>query len=94
VDLNTYDQVATAKKLVTTRIFVLQGGKDFQVPETDYEIWTTAIGKKTNVRMKWYPEINHLLSPQLEKGTSQQYQVPVNVSESVVVDLAAWIKTP
>ena len=94
VDLNLYDQVATAKKLVTTRIFVIQGGKDFQVSETDYEIWNTALGKKPNAKLKLYPEINHLLSPQLEKGNAQQYQVPVNVSESVVVDLAAWIKTP
>jgi esterase/lipase len=94
VDLNLYDQVATAKKLVTPRIFVIQGGKDFQVSETDYEIWRTALGKKTNVKLKLYPEINHLLSPQLDKSNAQQYQVPVNVSESVVVDLAAWIKTP
>ncbi|MDQ7948141.1 MAG: DUF3887 domain-containing protein [Pedobacter sp.] len=94
IDLNLYDQVATAKKLVAQKIFVIQGGKDFQVAETDYNIWTAALGKKPNVKLKFYPEINHLLSPQLEKGTSEQYQKMVNVSESVVKDLAAWIKTP
>jgi esterase/lipase len=94
VDLNTYDQVATAKKLITQRIFVIQGGKDFQVGETDYNIWLAALGKKPNVKLKFYAEINHLLSPQLEKGNAQQYQVMVNVSESVVNDLAAWMKLP
>jgi esterase/lipase len=94
VNLNTYDQVATAKKLVTQRIFVIQGGKDFQIGETDYNIWAEALGKKPNVKLKFYSEINHLLSPQLEKGNSQQYQVMVNVSESVINDLAAWIKLP
>lgn len=94
VDLNSYDQVAAAKKLATTRIFVLQGAKDFQVSEADFQIWQTALGKKPNVKLKWYDEINHLLSPQLEKGTAQQYQVPVNVAENVVIDLANWIKLP
>lgn len=94
VDLNLYDQVATAKGLLAQRIFVIQGGKDFQVTETDFNIWSAALGKKPNVKLKLYPEINHLLSPQLEKGTAQQYQVMVNVSESVVNDLATWIKQP
>lgn len=93
-DLNAYDQVATAKRLTTQRIFVIQGGKDFQVGETDYNIWNAALAKKPNVKLKFYPEINHLLSPQLEKGNMEQYQTMVNVSESVVNDLAAWIKMP
>lgn len=94
VDLNQYDQVATAKKLMTQKIFVIQGGKDFQVSETDFNIWNAALGKKPNVKLKFYPEINHLLSPQLEKGTMEQYQTMVNIAESVMNDLAAWIKTP
>lgn len=94
VDLNSYDQVAAAKKLTTTRIFVIQGAKDFQVGETDFQIWKAALEKKPNVKLKWYDEINHLLAPQLEKGTAQQYQVPVNVAENVVIDLANWIKLP
>jgi dienelactone hydrolase len=94
IDLNLYDQVATAKALVTPRIFIIQGGKDFQVTETDYNIWAAALGKKPNVKLKFYPEVNHLLSPQLEKGNTQQYQTMVNISESVMNDLAAWIKLP
>jgi pimeloyl-ACP methyl ester carboxylesterase len=94
IDLNTYDQVATAKALVAQRIFVIQGGNDFQVPETDYNLWMAALGKKPNAKFKFYGEINHLLSPQLEKGDAQQYQTMVNVSESVVNDLAAWMKLP
>lgn len=94
IDLNNYDQVATAKSLVAQRIFIIQGGNDFQVPETDYQLWMAALGKKPNVKLKFYGEINHLLSPQLEKGNLQQYQTMVNVSESVVNDIAAWMKQP
>lgn len=91
VDLNAYNQVATAQKL-QQRIFIIQGGNDFQVADTDFELWKTALAGKTNVALKFYPEINHLLSPQVEKGNVTQYQIPVNVSEQVVKDIASWIK--
>ena len=92
VDLNTNDQVAAAKKL-TKRIMVIQGGNDFQVGADDYAIWNSAIGKKSNVTMKFYPELNHLLSVQKEKGNAAQYQSPANVSPQLITDIATWIKT-
>ena len=91
IDLNNYDQVATAKKL-TKRIFIAQGGNDFQITQNDYNLWNTALNKKPTVRLKFYPEINHLLSPQTAKGDVSQYQVPVNVSEQLITDMANWIK--
>ncbi len=91
IDLNNYNQVETAKKL-TKRMFIAQGGNDFQVTQNDYNLWNTALGKKPNVRLKLYPELNHLLSPQTAKGDLSQYQVPVNVSEQLVTDIATWIK--
>jgi len=92
IDLNNYDQVAAAQKL-TKRIYIIHGGNDFQVPEKDYTIWKEALAGKPNVTFKQYGEINHLLSPQMEKGNVSQYQTMVNVSEQLVKDLAAWIKT-
>jgi len=90
-DLNAYNQVTTAKNL-SKKIYVLQGGNDFQVSKTDYDLWNTALGKKKNVTLKFYPELNHLLSPQTEKGSMAQYQTPVSVSETLVNDLSLWIK--
>ncbi|RZL46475.1 MAG: DUF3887 domain-containing protein [Pedobacter sp.] len=90
VDLNNYDQVATAKAS-QKRIFIAQGGNDFQVSETDFNIWKAAFTGKPNVTLKYYSEINHLLSPQVEKATSVQYQTMTNVSEQLVKDIAAFI---
>ncbi|RDC54565.1 DUF3887 domain-containing protein [Pedobacter chinensis] len=90
-DLNAYNQVTTAKNL-SKKIYVLQGGNDFQVSKTDYDLWNTALGKKKNVTLKFYPELNHLLSPQTEKGSMAQYQTPISVSETLVNDLSLWIK--
>lgn len=91
VDLNKYDQVATAQQL-NKRILIVQGGNDFQVSETDYNLWNEALGKKSNATLKFYPVVNHLLSVQTEKGTSQQYQMPANVDLQLIDDLANWIK--
>jgi dipeptidyl aminopeptidase/acylaminoacyl peptidase len=90
-DLNATSQVATAQKL-KQRIIVIQGGNDFQVGEKDYNLWVTALGKKKNATLKLYPELNHMLSVQTEKGTAAQYQAAANVAEPVINDLAAWIK--
>jgi dienelactone hydrolase len=91
IDLNNYDQVAVTKKL-SKKILVIQGGNDFQIPEQDFKIWNAALAKKSNATLKFYPELNHLLTAQTEKGGSKQYQTPANVSEKVIIDIATWIK--
>lgn len=91
VDLNNYDQVAVAKKL-SKRIMIVQGGNDFQIPDQEFTLWNAALAKKSNATLKLYPELNHLLSAQTEKGDSKQYQTPANVSEKLITDIAAWIK--
>jgi len=91
VDLNSNDQVETAKKL-KQRIFIIQGGYDFQVGETDFNLWKDALGTNSNVTLKLYPEYNHLFSQQEAKGNALQYQKPGNVEQRVIEDLASWIK--
>jgi dienelactone hydrolase len=91
VDLNNYKQVDAAKKL-NKRILIIQGGNDFQVSVADYDIWNTALGQKSNVTLKLYPDLNHLLSSQLEKGSTSQYQQAASVSETLINDIVAWIK--
>lgn len=92
VDLNVYNQVSVAKGLNKQRIFIVQGGNDFQVSKADFDLWNAALGKKKNVQLKYYPTLNHLLSEQTEKTTTAQYLVPKNVSEVLINDLATWIK--
>jgi fermentation-respiration switch protein FrsA (DUF1100 family) len=91
VDLNNYDPIGTAKKL-KNRILIFQGENDFQVSVTDFNLWKKALGNNKNVSFKLYPELNHLLAPQSEKGTMQQYTRPGTVANYLIDDLAAWIK--
>lgn len=92
VDLNSYNQVETAKKMAAQRIFIAQGAYDFQVSAENYNIWNNALGKRKNVMLKLYPDLNHLLSSQQEKGTAKQYDTPANVSPVLINDIATWIK--
>jgi len=91
-DLNSYNQIAAAKSLSKPKIYILQGGNDFQVSKTDFDLWNAALAKKKNAVLKFYPDLNHLLSSQTEKGTMAQYQAAVSVSETLVNDIAQWIK--
>lgn len=92
VDLNKYDQVEAAKQLNKQRILLIQGGNDFQTDEHNFEIWSKALSTKNNVTLKLYPDLNHLLTSQLEKGSSAQYQNAASVSESLIIDIVSWIK--
>jgi uncharacterized protein len=91
VDLNNYDQVATAKKF-KGRVLVIQGGFDYQVSVKDFDAWKAALAANPQASFKFYARINHLMSQQSAKGTAEQYALMVNVADYVVNDLAAWIQ--
>ncbi|MXV16956.1 alpha/beta fold hydrolase [Hufsiella ginkgonis] len=91
IDMNTNDQVAAAKRY-PGRILVIQGGNDFQVSVKDFDLWKTALSLRKNANFKFYPRLNHLLSPQTEKGTTDQYALMTNVADYVINETAAWIK--
>ncbi|MGV3684266.1 MAG: alpha/beta fold hydrolase [Daejeonella sp.] len=91
IDLNNYDQVASAKKF-PKKILVIQGENDFQVSMQDYNMWRAGLAANKNASFKVYPDLNHLLTSQKEKGTGVQYRVPANVSPKLIEDIAVWIK--
>jgi len=91
LDLNNHDQLATAKKL-KNRVLVVQGEKDFQVSVRDFEIWKSGLAGNKNTMFKLYPDLNHLLSVQKEKGNGAQYRLPANVDINLIEDIALWIK--
>ena len=91
IDINNYDQLASARKFAK-KILIFQGEKDFQVSVQDFNIWRAALAANKNVSFKLYPDLNHLLSSQKEKGNGLQYRSPANVSLKLIEDIAIWIK--
>lgn len=91
-DLAAYDPVATAAKRKLPML-ILHGGRDYQVTEKDFERWNKALGKKKNVTLKVYPELNHLFMVGSGGPPSpQEYAVPGHVDPRVIDDIAIFVK--
>lgn len=91
LDLRSYDQVAVAKGLKQPML-ILQGARDYQVTEPDFEGWKKGLGSRANVTYKLYPGLNHLFVTGAGKSTPSEYEKAGHVAEIVVSDIAAWIK--
>jgi uncharacterized protein len=91
LDLRSYDQVATAKALKQP-LLILQGARDYQVTEADFDGWKKGLGSRANVTYKLYPDLNHLFMTGVGKSTPAEYEKPGHVAEAVVSDIAAWIQ--
>jgi dienelactone hydrolase len=90
LDIRNYNPAVTAAAL-TMRLFVLQGGRDYQVTPDNLDGWKTALTGKTNATIKLYPDLNHLFISGNGKSTPDEYSIPGHVAESVIQDIAAWI---
>ena len=93
LDLRNYDPVKVAAGL-KIRILVLQGGRDYQVTNADYELWQKALAGDPRATFKFYPDYNHLFMPRVGSGapSPDDYALAGNVSEDVITDIAKWVK--
>lgn len=91
LDLRGYHPPGMAKG-IKRPMLILQGGRDYQVTMEDYEGWQKALSGRENVQFKLYPKCNHLFIEGEGKITPAEYQQPGHVAESVVADVADWIK--
>jgi len=91
LDLKSYKPAHEASR-IKKRLLILRGERDYQVTEEDYQGWQEALTKKNNVDFRLYPTLNHLFMPGQGKGNPSEYDRPGHVSETVVNDIAEWIK--
>ena len=95
VDLMQYDytqMVADANKPV----MVIQGDADYQTQaEVEYAGWETLLAGKSNVALKLYEGLNHMMMEPEGPfvNVSKQYMRPLHVAEEVITDLGQWILT-
>ncbi len=90
LDLRGYDPPEVAKTL-NRPMFILHGGRDYQVIMQDYEGWKQALSDRPDVQMKIYPKCNHLLIEGEGPSTPAEYQTPGHITEAVIRDIADWI---
>jgi alpha-beta hydrolase superfamily lysophospholipase len=72
-------------------MLILQGERDFQVTMDDFAGWEMALGGEADVVLKSYPGLNHLFMDGTGPSTPTEYELPGNVAEEAVQDIADWI---
>ena len=85
------DAVAEAKQLKLPML-VLQGARDIQVVDADWQQWRDAFHADPKVAFKLYDKLNHLGIAGEGEGSLAEYQQPGHVDPQLIDDVAAWIK--
>ena len=89
-DLHEYQPEQLAKRLPQPML-ILQGGRDYQVTETDFRMWQAALAARTDVKFKLFPHLNHLFITGTAKSTPAEYEVTGHVDKAVIDEIAGWI---
>ena len=89
--IDSVDPVAEAQS-VALPMLVLQGARDIQVVDADWQAWRGAFHDNPKVTFKLYETLNHLAMPGEGDGNLAEYQRPNNVDPQLIDDVAGWIK--
>lgn len=88
--LESVDPVADARDSQLP-ILLLQGGRDFQVVDADWQRWQQGL-HGPRYRFHRYPALNHLGIAGEGKGTLDEYQKPGHVDATLLDDIAGWVE--
>ena len=77
-------------KKSSTPILILQGGRDSQVYQADYDHFKQALQGK-DAEFYWLANLNHLFMS-VQSGPSFDYSKPSHVDQQVVDIIANWVK--
>ncbi|WP_133501948.1 alpha/beta hydrolase [Cognatilysobacter terrigena] len=89
--IDAVDPLADARALKLPML-LLQGGRDFQVTNTDWALWQQAFGHDPRATLHLYPALDHLAITGTGASTLKSYDVPGHVDAQLINDVAAWIE--
>ena len=89
--MDAVDPVAEAKQ-VNLPMLVLQGARDIQVVDADWQNWKNGFHDAPNVSFNLYEKLNHLGIAGEGEGSLAEYAQPGHVDASLINDVASWIK--
>jgi dienelactone hydrolase len=90
LDLRGYDPLKTAAKLKIP-IFIVQGGRDYQVTPSNFQAWSDALSNRKNVTLRTYPDLDHLFMHGTGASKPSDYARADHVSQEVAENIATWI---
>ena len=74
-------------------LLMLHGGRDFQVPDSDWSMWQKALAGRNDVQWKTYPALNHIGIAGSGRSSLKEYAQPGHVDTRLIDDVAHWIET-
>lgn len=89
-DLQGYVPADVAKDLAQPML-IMHGGRDYVATSADLKQWKQGPGSRSNVTVKLYPDLNHILMSGTGKSTPVEYGIPGHVPEQVITDISNWI---
>ena len=85
------DPVAEAREAALPML-VLQGARDIQVVDADWQRWRAGFHDDAKVGFKLYEKLNHLGIAGDGEGSLAEYGTPGQVDAQLIADVADWIK--
>ncbi|MBV2207992.1 MAG: alpha/beta fold hydrolase [Thermomonas sp.] len=89
--VDAVDPIAEAER-VKLPMLLLQGARDIQVVDADWQNWRDAFDGNATVRFKLYDTLNHLGIAGKGEGSLAEYQQPGHVDAQLIKDIATWVK--
>lgn len=82
-------------RALTVPILALQGGRDYQVTDADFDLWRRALAGRRGATLELYPELNHLFMAGAGRATPAEYTGRSgHVAPRVIDDVARFITSP
>ena len=85
------DPVAEARAAALPML-VMQGARDIQVVDADWQRWRAGFHDDPKVEFKLYEKLNHLGIAGEGEGSLAEYGTPGQVDAQLIADVAGWIK--
>jgi len=82
---------ADAKEL-RAPLLMLHGGRDFQVPDVDWQLWKQALQGRKDVQWQAYPALNHIGVAGNGPSSLKEYAQPGHVDPALIADVARWVE--
>lgn len=89
--IDAVDPIADAKS-VDLPMLVLQGARDIQVVDADWQRWRDGFHDNAKVEFKLYEKVNHLGIAGEGDGNLTEYANPGHVDAQLIDDVATWVK--
>lgn len=79
-------------KALRRPLLMLHGGRDFQVPDADWQLWKQALQGRKDVQWQAYPALNHIGVAGSGPSSLKEYAQPGQVDPALIADVARWVE--